>query len=218
MNDLFAVSMAMYHDILEFLCGEVRSGAATIHISDYDALCQLTAASAATIREAPFYRQLPPVTPWIKHLGMSLRLPFNIAVHCQPVLHADVQHETPPVDPSTSPHFSQWKLWSWLEDIIPDILSLQTLSVWLDHDDPRSWAYLDEHILLVPLVIICEKTTVAVSVDLPEVEPSLATRGYNYMGAPELIPPFTITRRVRERPFVDSTSFYPEFLGLREFG
>ncbi|KAF6804197.1 hypothetical protein CMUS01_14909 [Colletotrichum musicola] len=142
----------------------------------------------------------------IRHLDITLRIP---GLFFYMVVKAATHSPSPSLmwllkdsrRPKFGPQFGQFVQWNRIWDAAPCMRSLKTLSLWLDHGEPFSWAWFDERQVLSRLTGVMpalERNGVHVAVCLPSVVP---TRNdyvkFRTFGQGKTRPRFQLNRRRR---------------------
>ncbi|KAF6833841.1 hypothetical protein CPLU01_05291 [Colletotrichum plurivorum] len=116
----------------------------------------------------------------IRHLDITLRIP---GLFFYMLVKAAIHSPSPSLmwllkdsmRPKFGPQFGQFVLWNRIWDAAPCMRSLKSLSLWLDHGEPFSWAWFDERQVLSRLTEVMpalERKGVHVAVCLPSVAPT----------------------------------------------
>lgn len=122
----------------------------------------------------------------IKELNISLRLPLAAYEASQTTGQSSVG--SPPVS-----------TWTELPYTIERFEKLNTLRIWLDHDQACSWSMINERAVVSPLAYL--SADLDVSINLPKLHPKFERPDWHFM-EDKAQPPLVIHRRFRQREHV----------------
>lgn len=162
-------------DVLDFM-----ADVGVFNVTDLDTLgCLLQRAHSPS-------DYLTSVFPCIRRLDITLRFPLPIFETLE-TPEAISSVGSPPANASTA--------WLRLLPAIAQLKKLQTLHIWLDHEDPSSWSVVNERAILSPLTQLTRIPNF--SITLPKLHPGLESADRHF-GEDSPAPPFKIQRRLRQ--------------------
>lgn len=218
---------------------------AAFHITDLQSLDYLAQNQPSTAVYPTSYELAHAVIPLLKTLSITSQLPLRFfeAVSSQVTAASDFVRAA--VGENLLPQTKLAKIGGrdkssvWLQmwpALAVQLRQLQTLHLWLDHDGPTSWSFVDERAVLSPLFSAISPETLLslkeVSVNLPNLHPRYEKPEYHFtrFSAP---PPAHTTLRRRLRQIVHCRTLdsgdieiiekgdFPlllEFIGVEEWG
>ncbi|KAH8903810.1 hypothetical protein BR93DRAFT_930952 [Coniochaeta sp. PMI_546] len=217
-----------------FLCKKIHTDVsewlshnAVFHVTDLDTLCEL--AQLRRRSDAPHspYGFLSAVTPSIRKLSIILRLPLPVFQ----VLGSDIDLSNPPHGHhGNNNEYNLASMWRQVWPLLAlQLAGLRRVSLWLDHDESRSWCLVNERRVLSPFInsLPPDKLTMldGVTLNLPNLHPRDENPELHFtQDSPQPPAHFTISRRLRQRYYYDETSsgydrvsYVPDFPLLLEF-
>ncbi|KAL5347959.1 hypothetical protein ACLOAV_007371 [Pseudogymnoascus australis] len=144
----------------------------------------------------------------IRKLNVTFRLPLAFFEALEKALEEDEDFVSAAVY-NTSVESARCAMWESLWQAVCQLPQLRSLHIWLDHDDRPSWSFVNERLVLRPVIAAlaarmqaCSEEKAMPQLDiafnLPKLHPHYAKPHTHFFkeGPP---PPFTIERRIRQR-------------------
>ena len=129
------------------------------------------------------------ILPSLRALSISLRLPFFTFQ----TLTADSTGSE-----SSSTVDDLIPTWLALPSGLQQLKKLRKLKIWLDHDERRSWSFLDERALISPFLVLSNNPKLDMTLNLPKLHPKYENQ-YQHFFKPSLPAGVMIHRRYRQR-------------------
>ena len=222
---LLTTFLARHKDICQWLASDVLIQVTDLHI--LDRFGRVDQASCASLASPCSYGFLEAVVPSIRRLSLALRLPlpfFQALESDTPASGALQQTRSQANEEALA---SRWvRVWP---SLAVRLEKLQSLHVWLDHTDSRSWCLVNERKVLSVLAESMSPRNIPtlreVSVSLPNLHPRHENPEYHFtQNSPGPAACITISRRLRQRYYYEEKSsghgtvtYVPDFPLLLEF-
>jgi hypothetical protein len=136
----------------------------------------------------------------IRKLDITLRLPMSLYEVVEVKANYSAHQAQDARNPTTTDDVCHAKANMWLRvcGYLPQLQKLTHLRLWLDHDETKYWAKVDERSFVSPVVAALKTSKPTISVHLPELNPGLEDAARHYL-SDSMDHGLTIVRRTRQR-------------------
>lgn len=184
---------------------------ATFHVTDLETLDHLAQShlSFGSLCKSP-YGLLHGVGPLLRKLSITLRLPLSFfeAVSSDAATSSPSRNTQTPAVSMATRQASLWiRVWPALA---VQLQQLQSLHLWLDHDDRSSWSFVDERAALSSFTASMSTDKIPTLEDIAVNLPNLHLRHekpehHFTKGSPQPPAHVTLNRRLRQRYFSEES-------------